>query len=269
VALAARTFRAGERLSDCFGRFLAAVFGDEGLVIVDPSDGRLRELGMPRLAAELDYPAPSTTAARTPTEWLQAQGYPPQVALRDDRLGLFHGETARFRLRVSEAGCRMAFGTAPVEWSVARARFAAAPREFSPNVMLRPIYQDALFPTVAYVGGPSEISYFAQLAPVYARFGLPMPVIYPRKSVTLLDARADRELDAHGLSVEDVFRDTAALGPHAFTNTARRWLYAFLAPDGAPQERMIGAACMPTEGALSNLSLDVFDHQVIRTHDHA
>jgi hypothetical protein len=66
-----------------------------------------------------------------------------------------------------------------------------------------------------------------------------------------------------------VFRDTAALGPEAFANTDRSWLYAFLAPDGAPQERLIGAVCLPTAGALSNLSLDVFDHQVIRTHDHA
>src|SRR4029079_3921352 len=269
VGLAARTFRAGERLSDCFGRFLGAALSDDGLVVVDPSDGRLRELGMSRLAAELDYPAPSATAARTPTECLQAQVYPPQVALRDDRLGLFHGETARFRLRVSDAGCQNAVGTAPLEWSAARAMFAAAQREFSPNVLLRPIYQDALFPTVAYVGGPSEISYFAQLAPVYARGGLPMPVIYPRTSVTLLNARADRDLDAFGLSVEDVFRDTAALGSPAFVRPGRRWLYAFLAPDGAPQERVIGAVCMPTAHALSNLSLDVFDHQVIQTHDDA
>jgi bacillithiol biosynthesis cysteine-adding enzyme BshC len=267
VALAATTFRAGERLSDCFGRFLAAAFAEDGLVVVDPSDVRLRELGMPRLAAELDHPAPSATAARTPTEWLEAQGYPAQVALRDDRLGLFHGQTARFRLRASERGCQMAFGSELVEWSAARATFAAAPREFSPNVLLRPIYQDALFPTAAYVGGPGEISYFAQLAPVYARFGLPMPVIYPRKSVTLLNTRAEGELAARGLSVADVFRDTAALGPEAFATTDQRWLYAFLAPDGAPQERVVGAACMPTAGAISNLSLDVFDHQVIRTHD--
>ena len=269
VTLAARTFRAGERLSDCFGRFLAATFQDDGLVVVDPSDRRLREVGMPRLAAELAYPAPSATAARPPTEWLQAEGYRPQVALRDDRLGLFHGENARFRLRASEPGCQMAFGTAPVEWNAARATFAAAPEEFGPNVLLRPIYQDALFPTAAYVAGPSEISYFAQLAPVYARFGLPMPVIYPRKSVSLVNGRADRELDALGLSVEDVFRDTAALGPQAFAATDRRWLYAFLAPDGAPQERVIGAVCLPTAHALSDLALDVFDHQVIRTHDDA
>jgi hypothetical protein len=105
---------------------------------------------------------------------------------------------------------------------------------------------------------------------VYARFRLPMPVIYPRKSVSLVNARAERELDAFGLSVEDVFRDTAALRTAGVRATPTgAWLYAFLAPDGAPQERVIGAACMPTAHAISNLSLDVFDHQVIRTLDHA
>jgi hypothetical protein len=160
----------------------------------------------------------------------------------------------------------MSFGTARVDWSTARAQFAAATWDFSPNVVLRPIYQDALFPTAVYVGGPSEISYFAQLAPVYARFGLPMPVIYPRKSVTLVNARADLELDTRGLSVEDVFRDTAALGAQAFANTDRSWLHAYLAPNGEPQERVIGAACIPTADVLANVTLDVFDHQVIRTH---
>jgi bacillithiol biosynthesis cysteine-adding enzyme BshC len=262
--LAAQTFRAGERLSDCFGRFLASMFADDGLVMVDPSDGRLRELGIHRLAAELDYPSPSALAAGAATEWLEAHGYPAQVPLRDDRLGLFHGDRARFRLRASEAGCQMAFGSASIPWAEARAAFAAAPREFSPNVLLRPIYQDALFPTAAYVGGPGEISYFAQLAPVYARFGLPMPVIYPRTSATIVDARAAAELAALGQSVEDVFRDTAALGAEAFTTTEERRLYASLAPNGEPQERAIGAACMPVTEVLAALSLDVFDHQVIR-----
>ena len=208
------TFRAGERLSDCFGRLPGGSVRETASwwsirVTVDCG-----ELGMPRLAAELDFPAPSATAARRPHRVASGAGLStPGGAPRRTGSDLFHGETARFRLRVSEAGCQMAFGTAPVEWRAARATFAARQREFSPNVLLRPIYQDALFPTAAYVGGPSEISYSAQLAPVYARFGLPMPVMYPRKSVTLLNARANRELDALGLSVEDVFRDTAALGP--------------------------------------------------------
>lgn len=269
AALAAATFRAGERLSDCFGRFLAASFEHDGLVVVDPSDVRLRRLGMPRLAAELDFPSPSAVAARTATEWLAAQGYAAQVALRDDRLGLFYGRRQRFRLRATESGCQFTQGTAEADWDSVRASLSAAPQDFSPNVLLRPLYQDALFPTAAYVAGPSEIAYFAQLSPVYARFGLPMPVIYPRKTATLLSPRAQEELRAAGLHVADVFRDGAALGPEAFASTDRRWLHAYLTPGGSPQERVLGAACVPTAEALARLSLDVLDHQVIPTSDRA
>jgi bacillithiol biosynthesis cysteine-adding enzyme BshC len=267
--LAAATFRAGERLSDCFGRFLAASFERDGLVVVDPSDVRLRRLGMPRLASELDFPSPSALAARTATEWLAAQGYRAQVALRDDRLGLFYGHGQRFRIRASESGCQIGPDAAATTWDAVRAMHAAAPHDFSPNVLLRPLYQDALFPTAAYVAGPGEIAYFAQLGPVYARFGLPMPVIYPRKTVTVLNSRARHELDAAGLGVADIFREVTALGSDAFASTGCRWLHAYLAPRGEPQERVVGAACIPTADVIANMSLDVFDHQLIPTSDGA
>jgi bacillithiol biosynthesis cysteine-adding enzyme BshC len=263
--LAAATFRAGERLSDCFGRFLSAYFERDGLVVVDPSHARLRRLGMPRLAAELDYPSPSAAAARTATEWLTAQGYRAQVQLRDDRLGLFYGRDQRFRLRASESSCQTEAGAAESTWDTARAMLAAAPQDFSPNVLLRPLYQDALFPTVAYVAGPSEIAYFAQLGPVYERFGMPMPVIYPRKTITVLNARARRELDAAGLGVADVFREVTAFGPEASASTDRRWLHDYLAPRGEPQERVVGAASIPTAEVLAGMSLEVHDHQLIST----
>lgn len=265
VELAAAAFRAGERLSDCFGRFLAASFESDGLVVVDPSDARLRRLAMPFLAPELDFPSPSAVAARTATEWLGAQGYRGQVPLREDRLGLFHGRAQRFRLRASESGCQTEAGGAEATWDTARAMLAAAPHDFSPNVLLRPLYQDALFPTAAYVAGPSEIAYFAQLGPVYARFGMPMPVIYPRKTLTALSPRARHELDTAGVGVADVFREVTALGSEAFASTDRRWLHDYLAPCGEPQERVVGAACLPTAEVLAGMSLDVFDHQLIPT----
>jgi bacillithiol biosynthesis cysteine-adding enzyme BshC len=269
AGLAAALFRPGERLTDCFGRLLSAWFEQDGLVVVDPSDPRLRRLGMPRLAPELAYPAPSAVGARIATAWLAGRGYPAQVALREDRLGLFHGRTQRFRLRASEATCQIQPGGAGVTWDTARTMLAAAPQDFSPNVLLRPLYQDALFPTAAYVAGPGEIAYFAQLGPVYDRFGLPMPVVYPRKSMTLVSARARRDLASHGLTVSDVLRDVRALGPDAFRSTHRRWLHDYLVPQGRPQERVLGASCVAGEEALAEMSLEVLDHELVATGDDA
>jgi uncharacterized protein YllA (UPF0747 family) len=79
------------------------------------------------------------------------------------------------------------------------------PSQFSPNVLLRPIYQDSLLPTVAYVGGQAEIAYFAQLKGVYEAFGLPMPVIYPRKNVTVLEMNVAQILKKYGLEIPDLW----------------------------------------------------------------
>src|SRR5690606_7788927 len=84
------------------------------------------------------------------------------------------------------------------------AMLEAEPERFSPGVALRPLVQDRLFPTAAYVGGPGETAYFAQLKPVYDLFGVPMPVVYPRASLTLVPDKVARILDRYGLGVADL-----------------------------------------------------------------
>jgi bacillithiol synthase len=71
-------------------------------------------------------------------------------------------------------------------------------------VLLRPIVQDTLFPTVAYVAGPNELAYLGQLKPVYAHFGVPMPLMVPRGSVTLLDSAGVRFLSKYGVALESL-----------------------------------------------------------------
>ncbi len=263
--LLAGSFRAGERLSDSFARLLSKLFESEGLVLVDPSDPRLRRLGMPRLAAELSFPSPATEAARAATKELAARGYPAQVALRDDRLNMFFGRAERFRLRCGSSGFQIGHRSERIDAAGLRSSFHAALEQFSPNVLLRPLYQDALFPTVAYVAGPSEIAYFAQLKPVYSRFEMPMPVIYPRTSITLVNARARSLLAGSGLRIEDVWG--ATLDPR---------LSSYLLPGGLPQERMLGIAhglldhgLELVSSVLSTVSFSVFDHQVVFVDDDA
>jgi bacillithiol biosynthesis cysteine-adding enzyme BshC len=81
------------------------------------------------------------------------------------------------------------------------------PRLFSPNVLLRPIYQDVLLPTAAYIGGPGEIAYFAQMKGIYECFDLSMPVIYPRKTVTLLEDKVDRVLKQYALTIQGMWQN--------------------------------------------------------------
>ena len=74
-----------------------------------------------------------------------------------------------------------------------------SPERFSPNVLLRPLVQDTLFPSICYVAGPNELAYLGQLKQIYAAFDVPMPLMRPRATATLLDANAVRFLGKHGL----------------------------------------------------------------------
>jgi SAM-dependent methyltransferase len=243
----------GESLSAHFGRLLSRLFERDGLVVIDASDARLRRLGMPALAAELAFPSPTAEASAVAAARIAQLGHKLQVPLRPDRLSLFRGRPRRFRVRASAAGFQIAHETEPVSPADLLALYAAEPEGFSPNALLRPLYQDALLPTAAYVAGPSEIAYYAQLLPVYDRFGMQMPLIYPRKSVTLLDGAPD------SLGVADVFRDVAALGPLPGLPHAR------LAPAGEPQERVLEVrdAADYVDELLDRLDLDDFDHQLV------
>src|SRR5690606_22701448 len=89
---------------------------------------------------------------------------------------------------------------------------AAHPERFSPNVLLRPLVQDRLFPTICYVAGPSELAYQAQLGAIYKEFGVEMPLLYPRANATLLDSAAVRFLEKYQLPLESLQpHDEAAL----------------------------------------------------------
>ena len=79
-----------------------------------------------------------------------------------------------------------------------------SPETFTPNAVLRPLYQDTIFPTLAVVLGPAEIAYFTQLTLAYERMGIPMPIIFPRSSVTLIEAKMEKLLQKLGVGLRDL-----------------------------------------------------------------
>ena len=87
----------------------------------------------------------------------------------------------------------------------------AEPEKFSPNALLRPVLQDFLLPTAAYIAGPAEIAYFAQAEVIYRKLLGRMTVILPRSAYTILDAKAEKLLRRYGLKVEDVWRGSQEL----------------------------------------------------------
>lgn len=193
----------GRSLAEAFGLWLIHLLKDFGLVVVDPSDPEIKRLSREVLRREIADGSPATRAVKQVTQRLRERGYEPQVQLRDGYLNLFYFEPARLALTQRNEHIESTDGSRRFERQELLALLESHPERFTPNVVLRPVIQDSLFPTVAYVAGPAEIAYFAQLRGVYELYDLPMPIIYPRASMTLIEPGIDRILDKFQLQVRD------------------------------------------------------------------
>ncbi len=201
----------GRGYVQAFARWMTRLFGSRGLVFIDAADARLKEMGKEVFRREIGEDSPSTRLALETSEKLGRAGYGAQISLHEGILNAFYTDRERRSIQYRD-GAFAIHGQSPEvgkEDLLARAR--EDPSAFSPNVLLRPIYQDALLPTVAYVGGQAEIAYFGQMKGVYRAFGLPMPVIYPRKSLTVVEKSIDRVLEKYGLTVPDTWKEPDAL----------------------------------------------------------
>ena len=200
------SYRPGKTLARAFARLLS--FWLPSLVILDPSDPALKALMLPTLQRELTEGSPTSALATKLAGPLHEAGFHQQVPVRPGFLNLFLFEQGQRRalayddegLEVRGAGLRMSLAEA-------RERLAADPAAWSPGVLLRPLAQDLLLPTAAYVGGPAEIAYHAQLGPSYEHFGIPRPALVPRPSVTLVEPPQARAMKNENLTLTDLQAD--------------------------------------------------------------
>lgn len=204
-------YRPGESISGAFARLLHHFL--PGLVIFDPAVPALKDLMRPVIEREIAESSPTSRLAAAVGEELLAAGYHQQVPVRATGfLNLFLVEGGKRRaLGLSEKGVEIRGSNLTITPAELLARLSASPDAASPGVMLRPLAQDYLLPTIAYVGGPAEVAYHAQIGPSYAHFGIPRPVIFPRPSFTLIDSASARAMDAETLTFEDLQTDTEAL----------------------------------------------------------
>ncbi len=209
----------GRSFSEAFAVWMTHLFKSYGLIIIDPSHPTLKELGRAVFRHEVAADSPCTRHVQEASRLLAARNYGRQVRLHEGILNLFHADPERRAILFDGDVFRIKGTAAALTRDELLALIERAPQLFSPNVLLRPIFQDTLLPTIAYIAGPGEIAYFAQMKGIYRSFGLPMPIIYPRKSVTIVERKIDRLLKTYDLTIRDVWHR-----PHDLVNeiTARR-----------------------------------------------
>jgi bacillithiol biosynthesis cysteine-adding enzyme BshC len=195
-------YRPGVGMADAFARWLEALLGPHGLVVFDSSDPVAKAPVADLFTRELRAPGRTTALATEAGEALRSRGHQPQVIPQPDSISLFHLDGARRPVR--RQGNQFVAGDRTFTADSLAQEATTSPDHFSPNVLLRPIVQDTLFPTICYVAGPSELAYLGQLRQVYESFGVPMPLMYPRASVTLVDSATARFLAKYDVPFEQL-----------------------------------------------------------------
>jgi bacillithiol synthase len=200
-------------LALAFGRLIAKLFAAQGLIVMDAASREFHALGASTLRYAIEHAAELQKALIARSEELVSGGYHAQVLVAEGASLLFLLEETtgeRVALRRSGEGQWKA-GVRTYSSAELLEILESAPERLSPNALLRPVFQDTLLPTAAYVGGPAEIAYFAQSAVLYeAILGHITPVL-PRLSATLLEPAIAAIMDKDEVQLPDAMTTAEAL----------------------------------------------------------
>jgi bacillithiol biosynthesis cysteine-adding enzyme BshC len=192
-------------LADWFSHLLQALFNPFGLIILDAHLPPCRQLARPVIGREIKMPLRSTRLLNEAGAQLKALGYHQQIERKEDDINFFfYAQGRRNKVRFRQGKFLVERIGLEYDQTEMLDMLAQEPQRFSPSAALRPLVQDHILPTLAYIGGPGEISYFAQMRNVYSFFDLVMPLIYPRSRAVLVEAKVAKILERYGLHVEDV-----------------------------------------------------------------
>lgn len=199
-------YKSGNNPANAFAGFMNSVLGDRGLIIVNPSDERIKKFLKPVFQTELNTAPLSCEAVINATDDLE-NNYSAQIKPKVINLFYIH-EGNRYLIETRENDV---YALKHSRQKFSKEELFTLLEEhterFSWNVITRPVCQDYLFPTVAYIGGPSEIAYFAQLKGAYRIFDDEMPVIYPRTSVTILENRVKNFMEKFNVDFQELFNE--------------------------------------------------------------
>ena len=251
--LVEETYRAGSTMGKAFGELLRRLLERYDVLQVDPMQPAFRKLAAPLLRAAVEAAPELTAAVLQRNRELTAAGYHAQVHIEEQTSFVF----------LLENGKRLALRRHGDEYVLNGRRFtsrelADRAESLSPNAMLRPVAQDSMLPTVAYIGGPAEVAYLAQSAVIYEKLLGRMPVAAPRTGFTILDARTDKLMERYGLRIQDLFHGEEPLRDHIASR---------LIPASVTQASRAAADTVETALARLRQELEAFDPTLAKATD--
>ena len=206
------SYRSSKTLSEATLRLVNILFGAYGLVVLEPQVPELKALFKPILKEELTS-GPSFKAVKLQVEKLKqnmGSEYSPQVNPREINLFFL---TPKGRYRIEKIDNRYHLNGTEQSFSAQEILklLDKQPEKFSPNVILRPVYQECILPNLCYIGGGGELAYWFQLNSTFAHFNIPFPMLLLRNSALLYSEKLGKKISKLNLKPQDLFLDRNTL----------------------------------------------------------
>ena len=209
IPLFRKAYTGFNRLSDSVRYYVNELFGRYGLVVIDADQQELkksfRDVMKDDILAHHANRLVEEASTRLSGLGYDAQVYPRSINLfymTDNSRGRIIQEEDRYRITDSD----FSFSRKEILDMVDN-----FPERFSPNVILRPLYQEHILPNVAYVGGPAEVAYWLQLKDVFAHYQIPFPILMPRNFGMIIGKTLNKKIQKLQLSSKELFRDIGQL----------------------------------------------------------
>jgi len=204
-----KAYRESANLADAVRYYVNGLFGESGLVVLDADEAKLKACFRPVMTDDLAKYSAKQLADQCSQE-LDGLGYKTQVYPRE--INLFYLDD-QLRERLERNGDTYQVLNTDIHFTEAQLadEVDKHPEKFSPNVILRPLYQEMILPNLGYVGGPSELAYWLQLKPMFDHYEVPFPILMPRNFGLVINKTNARKLDKVNTPVQDLFLDTQSL----------------------------------------------------------
>ncbi len=205
ISLFKNAYLKHDTLSDAVRYYVNELFGEEGLIVVDADDHKLKKLFHHVIKEDVFNHTPKKLVEEQ-NQQLESLGYHPQVFARDIN---FFFVDRNLRSRIEEKDGRFHVVDTSIQFSKEEiaSLIESEPEKFSPNVILRPLYQEVILPNLAYAGGPAEVVYWLQLKGVFDHFNIPFPMLMPRNFALVIEKNVAHKFEKTGLDYKHLFEE--------------------------------------------------------------
>lgn len=212
AAIFREAYTKNKTLSAAVRYYVNSLFANEGVVVLDADDRELKKVFIPVIEEDIFENTTHVLVNETNKD-LEELGYKTQVFCRD--INFFYlDQGIRARIEKQDEQFVVVEKSLSFTQSQLRGVIRDEPEKFSPNVILRPLYQEWILPNLAYVGGPAENTYWLQLKKVFDHYGVPFPMLMPRNFAVIVDHTVQRKLEKTGLDFHLLFEDKNYLYNH-------------------------------------------------------